>query len=38
MPTSLKLCWMYSFIGSESICPVPPDAITNVVLSGFAVE
>ena len=36
MKTSLNISWMASFIGSDSIWPVPPDATTNLVLSGWA--
>src|ERR1700686_4468672 len=32
---SLNISWMASFIGSDSICPVPPVATTNLVLSGW---
>ena len=32
---SLNISWMASFIGSDSIWPVPPLATTNLVLSGW---
>ena len=38
IPISLKLCCRNSFIGSDSICPVPPCAMTKVVFSGFSFE
>ena len=38
MPISLKLCCRNSFIGSDSICPVPPWAMMKVAFSGFSGE
>ena len=35
MKTSLNISWIASFIGSDSIWPVPPEATTNLVLSGW---
>src|ERR1700712_5032632 len=36
MLISARLCWMYSFIGSDSIWPVPPCAMMILALSGLA--
>ncbi len=38
MPISPRLCWINSFIGSESIWPVPPWAMMTFALSGLSFE